>query len=282
MKNILKWIYKKYFSILYNKVYPNNPSSSAILIDVFPKFKIICKYKHIEKAHPASLTKLMTALIVFEKIREGKCKLTDSVKISRKAASIGGSSCRLNAEDKYTIDDLCKAMIIASGNDAAIALAEHTAGTVKNFVKQMNNKAKELGLSSSHFKNPHGLSAKNHYSTAHDISLIANELLKSGDIINYSKQVATIIKNDKNLPLQLLNTNPFLTKYPGVDGLKTGSTPLAGYCIAVTAVKNKKRLLAVILGEKTVESRDSKILQMLAHGGKLIMNDEHNNILTLQ
>lgn len=242
-------------------------AKSALITDL--NGKIFFK-KNINKLfHPASLTKLMTIKIILDNIDKNTLNWNDMVTISSKAASIRGSKVGLKPGDKLNVRDIFKSMIIASANDASIAIAEHLSGNVKSFVAEMNTQAKKLGLSNSHFLNPHGLSIKNHYSTALDISKLATILLKRKEVLLYSKLKEDYITIN-NRKKKIINTNTLLKKRDEIDGLKTGHTSLAGYCLAATAQQNNKRLIVIVLGEPNKTTRDKEVLELFDHGFKLI------------
>lgn len=181
-------------------------AKSAILIEQSTGQVLFEKNSH-EKIAPASMTKMMSLLLIMEKINDGKIKLGDVVTVSKNASSMGGSQILLEENEKMTVDDLLKGIAIASGNDAVVALAEYVAGTEENFVKMMNSKAKELGLTDTNFKNCHGLDAANHYSSAYDMSVIAKELLNYEDILNYTSVYETYLREDTDRKIWLVNTN---------------------------------------------------------------------------
>ena len=217
----------------------------------------------------ASLTKLMTLLIVIEKINAGTIKWNDWIEISSRAANTGGSSVNLNTGDQLTLENLFKGILIKSGNDASIAMAEFISGSVSEFVIEMNNKAKELGLQHTHFINPHGMSVKNHYSSAADLATIALKLVNNQVIRKNSRLKYEYICNRKNWQKRIVNTNSLLRVIPEIDGLKTGVTNTTLYCIAVTASKENKRLLLILIGEPNRNERDEEAVELLEFGFSL-------------
>ncbi len=245
-------------------------AKAAILIQISPKYKIFFK-KHInKKLHPASLTKLMTMLIVLECIDSGDVNWSDPVEISKTAASTVGSKLHINAGEKYSLENLFKAMIIASGNDAAVAIAEFISGSENNFVCEMERKANKLKLTRTNFVNPHGLSIDNHYSSVNDIAKIALELLKRGEVLRFSSLKYDYLFDEKCQGKKINNTNKLVGRKPYIDGLKTGNTKLAGYCLAATARKEENRVLAIVLGEPNDKTRDDEIIEMIKYSFKLI------------
>ncbi len=220
--------------------------------------------KHpFKKLPPASMTKMMTLLLAMEMLQQGKIKTSDLVKVSKHAASTEGSSLFLKPGEVMPLRNLLKGIVLVSGNDATVALAEHMAGTEANFVKLMNNKAKTLGLVNTHFVNVHGLDHKDHFSCAYDMFIIAKSLLRHQRILKLtSLKYATIPRNSQTR-MMLKNTNTLLGKYRGVDGLKTGTTDKAKYCLTATAKKQGTRVVAVVMGEPTVRKRDKEMAGLL-------------------
>ena len=240
-------------------------AKSAILIHVGPNHVLFSKNPNQEH-QIASLTKLMTMLIILEKVDAGRIKWSDLVEISANAANTRGSIINLNTGDKLTVEDLFKGILLKSGNDASIALSEHISGTVENFVNEMNEKAKELGLTHTHFMNPHGMSKRNHYSSSSDLANICLKLLEYDHVLSYSKLKYETIKNHRNWEKKLVNTNPLLGKIPEIDGLKTGVTSTSGFCFAVTALKENKRLVLIVIGEPSRQDRNKEVQDLLDYG----------------
>ena len=240
-------------------------AKSAILID--PDSKRILYEKNIyEETSVASLTKMMGLILIFEKIESGDIKYTDKVIASANAAGMGGSQIWLSPGEELTVDELLKGIIMASANDGIVAMAEYIGGTEENFVKMMNDKAKELGLVNTNFVNSTGLDEKNHYSSAYDLAIIATELMKHKDVFKYTTIYEDYLRKDTNNKFWLVNTNKLLKSYKGVDGLKTGMTDNAGYCMAVTAIRNNMRILAIVLGEKEGKVRNQETANLLDYG----------------
>ncbi|MBA9085422.1 D-alanyl-D-alanine carboxypeptidase (penicillin-binding protein 5/6) [Fontibacillus solani] len=236
-------------------------SKSAILIDADTGTVIFEKKSH-EKLPPASITKIMTMLLTMEAIDKGKLKLTDKVTASEYASSMGGSQIFLEPGEQMTVDELLKGVAMASGNDASVALAEKIAGTEKNFVKMMNDRARQLGLKDTHFENCNGLPVENHYSSAHDIAMISRELLKYEGITKYTGSYQDYLRKETEKPFWLVNTNKLVRFYSGADGLKTGYTSEAKFCLAATAKRDGLRLIAVVLGEPNTKTRNSEVSAM--------------------
>lgn len=240
-------------------------SKSAILIEASTG-EVLYEKNANEKLKPASMTKMMTLLLTFEAIERGDLKLTDEVIVSINASGMGGSQILLETGEKMTVDNLIKGVAIASGNDAAVALAEKIGGTEDYFVELMNKRATELGLKNTNFQNAHGIDAENHYSTAYDMSVIARELLKHEKITDYTKIYEMYLRENTNRKVWLVNTNKLVRFYDYIDGLKTGYTRGAGYCITLTGMKNGMRLIAVTMDEPSIESRNKETLGLIDYG----------------
>ncbi len=240
-------------------------SKSAILMESSTG-EIIYEKNSKEQLAPASMTKIASMLLVMEAIDNGKISLNDTVTISKNAASMGGSQIFLEEGEVYKVSELLKGVAIASGNDAVVALAEKVAGSEDAFVKMMNDKCAELGCTNTSFQNPHGLDEENHYSTAYDMAILARELLKYEDILNYTKIYEEYLERNDGTKTWLVNTNKLIRYYPGVDGLKTGFTDLAGYCLTSTAIKNDLRLISVVMNASTSEGRSEDTVNMLNYG----------------
>ncbi len=223
-----------------------------------------------EQRHPASVTKVMTLLLVFEEIGSGKMKLEDTVTISEHAASMGGSQCFFETGETQTVEDMIKCIIIASGNDAAVAMGEHIAGSEEAFVKRMNEKAAELGMVNTNFVNACGLDAEGHLTTARDIAIMSRELTtKYPEIFQYSTiwmDTITHVTRRGASEFGLSNTNKLLKTYPYCTGLKTGYTSEAGFSISATASKDGIDLIAVVMGASTKEIRNSEVCKLFDYG----------------
>lgn len=240
-------------------------AKSGILIDVDSGTIIYEKNKE-EKLAEASLTKMMVQLLFLENLEEGKIKLTDKVRVSENAASFGGSQIYLEPNEEMTIEDLFKGVCVASANDATVALAETIAGSEEAFVKMMNKKAKKLGLKNTVFVNSTGLDVEGHYTTAKDLSILGRELLQHEKILEFSSIYEDYLREDTDNKFWLVNTNKLIKTYEGADGLKTGHTDNAGYCLAATAKRNKMRLLAIVLGESDNKVRNKETAALLDYG----------------
>ncbi|CAM2805107.1 D-alanyl-D-alanine carboxypeptidase family protein [Paenibacillus sediminis] len=234
---------------------------SAILMDADTGTVIYEKNSH-EKLPPASITKIMTMLLTMEAIDEGKIKLEDKVQTSDYAASMGGSQIFLEPGEEMTVNDLLKGVAMASGNDASVALAEKISGTEEAFVALMNERAEQLGLKDTHFANCNGLPANNHYSSAHDIAVISRELLKHSYITKYTGTYQDYLRKDSEKPFWLVNTNKLVRFYSGADGLKTGYTSEAKFCLSATALRDGMRVVAVVLGEPNTKTRNNEVSKM--------------------
>lgn len=231
---------------------PSVDAKSAILTEV-SSGTVLFSQNPDERVPIASVTKVMTALLAMEAIERGELNYDDMITASAYAESMGGSQIYLEVGEQMTVDDILKAIMVASGNDAAVALAEHIGGTYENFVKMMNDRAKSLGLKNTHFVDSSGLGDdKDHYSSARDIATISCELIKHEDIKKY-----TLIWMDslRNGEFQLANTNKLIKTYKGATGLKTGYTTEAMFCLVATAERNDVEYCAVVLGAPTTEER---------------------------
>lgn len=240
-------------------------AKSAILVDSATG-EVLFEKNADEALAPASMTKLGSMLIIMEAIDNGNLSLEDEVTISEEAANMGGSQVFLEAGEVYKVHDLLKGVAIASGNDAVVALAEKVAGSQSEFVAMMNKRFKEIGATNTNFVNAHGLDAEGHYSTARDMSIIAIELLKHEKILEYTSIYEEYLEKNDGTKTWLVNTNKLVRFYDGVDGLKTGYTTTAGYCLTATAKKDNFRLISVVMGEESSENRSSDTVKMLNYG----------------
>ncbi len=247
----------------------NLSSPSAVLIEGSTGTIIYEKNKD-ERLKPASITKIMTLLLIFEAIDSGQIKLTDEVSVSEHAASMGGSQVYLEPFEIQDVDTMIKCISIASANDASVAMAELIAGSEEEFVAQMNKKAKELGMNNTNFVNCCGLDTDNHYSSAYDVALMSRALIMNHpEISNYSTVwMDTIIHTTKKGKSEfgLTNTNKLVKFYQGITGLKTGSTGLAKYCLSASARRNKMDLIAVILAAPDTKTRFMEASKLLNYG----------------
>lgn len=240
-------------------------AKSAIMIEASTG-KILYEKNKDEKLPMASMTKMMTLLLIMEEIESGNLKWDEMITTSEHAASMGGSQIFLEVGEKMSVSDLVKGICIASGNDASVAMAERIGGTEEKFVSMMNQKAEKLGLKNTHFENACGLDSDNHYSSANDMSIIAKELVKHQKILEFSGTYEDYLRQNTAKSFWLVNTNKLVRYYQGVDGLKTGYTKNAGYCITTTAKRNNMRLITVVMGEPTSPIRNSETTKMLDYG----------------
>lgn len=242
-----------------------NNAKSAILIEATTG-KIIYEKNSHERLAPASMTKIMSMLLIMESIDKGVIKWNDKVTTSENASSMGGSQILLETGEQMTVYDMFKGVAVASGNDAVVALAEYIAGSEEEFVKMMNDKAKKLGLKDTVFKNPHGLDTANHCSSAYDMAKIAKELVKYDKLFEFTSIYEDYLRKGTDKELWLVNTNKLVRFNPIVDGLKTGYTKEAGYCLTATAKKNNMRLISVVMGEPDTKMRSSETTSLLDYG----------------
>ncbi len=267
MKKILVFIICICMLLPINKIEAENLSfaenaKSAILIEASTGEIIFEKNSH-ERLVPASMTKMMSMLLIVENIEKGVISWDEMVTVSENASSMGGSQILLETNEQMNVRDLFKGIAVASGNDAVVAMAEKIAGTEDAFVSMMNNRATELGLKDTSFKNPHGLDAANHYSSAYDMAIIARELVKHEEVLKYTSIYEDYLRQNTDKEIWLVNTNKLVRFYDGVDGLKTGYTSEAGYCLTATAKRNGMRLIAVVMGEPDSKTRNAEITSML-------------------
>ncbi|WP_087971588.1 D-alanyl-D-alanine carboxypeptidase family protein [Oceanobacillus rekensis] len=246
----------------------NNPlnlaenAKSAILLEQ-DTGEILFNKNEQEKLPPASMTKIMTLLLIMEALEEGKLSKDEMVVVSERAASMGGSQIFLEAGEEMSVNDLLKGIAIASGNDASVVLAEKISGSEESFVDEMNKKVKELNLENTKFQNTTGLPAEDHYSTAYDMAIIANELLKYETITEYTSVYEDYLRKGQDNEFWLVNTNKLVRFYPDVDGLKTGYTNEAKYCLTATAERNDMRVIAVVMGAESPKERNSMVSGLL-------------------
>lgn len=244
---------------------------SAILMDADSGTIIFEKNSH-DRLPPASITKIMTMLLVMEALDEGRIKLTDKVTTSEYAASMGGSQIFLEAGEEMTVEDLLKGIAIASGNDASVAIAEKLAGTEQEFVRMMNERARQLGMKNTRFVNSNGLPAENHYTTAYDIAVMSRELLKHPEITKYTGLYQDYLRQNTDKPFWLVNTNKLVRFYAGADGLKTGYTSEAKFCLSATAKRDNFRVIAVVMGEPNTKTRNAEVSQMFDYAFAMYTN----------
>ena len=249
-------------------------AKSSILIEASTG-KILYEKNKDERYAPASMTKMMSLVIIMDNIYNGNLRLDEMVKTSKNASGMGGSQIFLKEGEEMSVDDMLKGITIGSANDATVALAERIAGSEEAFVKIMNEYAKKLGLKNTHFKNCTGLDENDHYSSAYDMSVIARELVKHDKILNYSSIYETYLRSDTDNKFWLVNTNKLVRFYKGVDGLKTGYTDTAGYCLTATINKDNMRVIAVVMGEDSSTTRNSEVSRLLDYAYNLYKKDTY-------
>lgn len=217
-----------------------------------------------EKAYPASMTKMMGMYLVMEAIKENKITMEDNVTCSSIASSMGGTQIYLEEGEVMKVEDLFKAVAINSANDAIVCLGEYIFGSNENFIKEMNNKAKELGMNNTHFNNATGFDDENHYSTTFDMGIIGRSLVKDyPEVLKYSSLTEDYIKGNRNEEFWLVNTNKLLKHCEGMDGLKTGYTSKAGYNLTSTVKRNGIRILTVVMNEKSIQERSQDTIKLV-------------------
>jgi D-alanyl-D-alanine carboxypeptidase (penicillin-binding protein 5/6) len=237
--------------------------ASAIVVEAETGRALFEDRSHLSRA-PASTVKTMLELLVMEMVEQGKIKLTDSITTSAWASKIGGSQVYLKQGEVFPLEEMMKAIAIHSSNDACVAVAEHLAGTPEGFVEMMNQRAQELGLHNTRFTNVHGLDDDEtavNVTSARDLALIARELVKHPKVLEWSSKVEDTFRDGK---FTLSNTNHLVGKFPGLDGLKTGYTRLAGFCLVATARRNDLRLISVVMGSPSNKVRFSESARLLS------------------
>ncbi len=237
-------------------------SPSAVLMEHGSRKILYEKNSHEQRAC-ASITKVMTLLLIMEAIEDGKISYDDVVTTSEHAKSMGGSDIWLEVGEQMTVDEMIKAVVVASANDAAVALAEHLCGTENEFVMLMNERAKELKMNDTVFKNCNGLDEEGHITCAYDVAIMSAELMKHEKIFEYSTIWIDTLRDGET---QIVNTNKLLKSYDGITGLKTGTTGEAGSCISATATRNGMSLIAVVLGSSTGTERFKDAATLLDFG----------------
>ena len=226
--------------------------------------KVLYSKNPHEKLRPASVTKIMTILLIMEALDRGEINISTSIPCSEKAASMGGSQIWLDSRESLTVDEMLKAICVVSANDCTVAMAEYLAGSEELFVQKMNEKAKELGMNDTTFKNCHGIDEEDHLTSSYDIALMSRELLiKYPNIVKYTTIWMDTLREGKS---QLVNTNKLVRTYDGITGLKTGSTSLALYNLSATATRNDLSLIAVIMRAPTPQIRFSEAKLLLDYG----------------
>ena len=242
---------------------PEINGASAVLMEK-ETGQFLFTFNEHDRLEPASVTKIMTLLLVMEAVDSGSLSLEDTVQVTARAASMGGSQVYLKEGETMTVHDLLKAVAVASGNDAAVALAEHLAGSESTFVERMNARAAELGMTDTTFMNCTGLPAAGHLTSAHDIAIMSRELiLKHPKIQEYSTIWMDSLRDGA---FQLANTNKLVRFYEGCTGLKTGFTASAGYCVSATAERDGMELIAVVMKSETIDTRSATATALLNYG----------------
>ena len=238
--------------------------TSAILLEA-ETGRVLFEQNADQPLPPASVTKIMTILLVMEAVQAGSVKLDDTVTASTRASSMGGSQIYLKEGEQMPLEDMLKAVIIASANDCAVALAEHVAGSEEVFVARMNERARQLGMTNTNFENTNGLddTAQNHVTSARDIAIMSRELIKHEKVLEYSSRWMDTVRNGE---FGLTNTNRLVRFYQGITGLKTGSTAKAGFCVSATAERDGLSLIAVVMGSPSRDERNATAKALLDWG----------------
>ena len=263
MKKIMLFILSFFFltSIVCAESFASN-AKSAILME-YSTGKVLYEKNANERLAPASMTKVMTLLLTMEAIEQGKISMDSLITISANAAKMGGSQMFLEENATIKLEELVKGVSIVSANDAAVALSEAIGGSEEYFVKMMNEKANELKMENTNFVNPHGLDAENHYTSAHDMAIMARELIRHDNVLKYTSTYEDYFNKEDGSRTWLVNTNKLVRFYPGVDGLKTGFTDNAKYCLTATAKKNNIRFITVLMGEPSSDLRSKETTELL-------------------
>lgn len=251
-------------------------AKSAILID-YDSGEVLFEQNPDEKVQVASIVKLMTILLTFEEIEAGNLSLDEMLTTTENASSMGGSQVFIDPFVDYSVEDMLKSVIVASANDASVALAEKISGTEEAFVKKMNQRAKELGLDDTVYVNASGLPEPGQYSTARDVAKLTKEVLKIKDYFNYSTIWMDKLTHPSGRETEVVNTNKLIRYFKGCDGGKTGSTDEAGYCLTATAERGGMRLIAVVLGAKDATLRFNETSKLLTYG---FANFENKQIIS--
>lgn len=248
-------------------------SESGVIMEVSTGKVLYEKDADTPKA-PASMTKIMTMLLIMEAIDDGRLSMDDEVNISTNASGMGGSQAYLEANTTSKVSTLLTAIAIGSANDASVAMAEKIGGTEENFVNMMNKRAKQLGADNTTFKNPHGLDEDGHLTTARDLAIIARELItKHEEILKLTSTYETTITHANGKSLWLVNTNKLIKFYNGLDGLKTGFTGNAGYCLTGSMKRNDMRLITVTMKAPTKEDRNTDTINMMEYAYSMFYKD---------
>jgi D-alanyl-D-alanine carboxypeptidase (penicillin-binding protein 5/6) len=236
-------------------------ATSAVLMDA-DTGTVLYEKNMNEKKPPASITKIMTLVLIMEALDQGKIKMDEKVRTSEYAASMGGSQIFLEPGEELTVEEMLKGIAMASGNDASVAMAEKISGSEEAFVQMMNAKAKQLGMNNTNFVNVNGLPADNHYTTAYDIAMMSKELLKHEEITKFTGMYQDYLRKETAKPFWLVNTNKLVRFYPGADGLKTGYTSEAKFCLSATAKRDNFRVVAIVMGEPNTKTRNAEVTKL--------------------
>ena len=257
-------------------------AKSVILMEA-ESGRVLYEQNADEPLPPASVTKIMTLLLVMEAVKEGRISLEDEVSVSERAASMGGSQVYLEVGEQMTVEEMVKCVVVSSANDAAAALAEHTAGSLEEFVEKMNQRAAQLQMTSTHFENVNGLddTTENHVTSARDIALMSRELLKHEKILEYTCIWMDTVRNGA---FGLTNTNRLIRFYKGANGLKTGYTSRAKFCISATAKREGMQLIAVVMASPTSNERNATAVKLLDYGfaNYELFNEEASDLTPLK
>ena len=243
--------------------YVNSTNAKSLLLMEASSGKVLYEYNSHESLPPASVTKIMTLLLICEALERNEISLDSQITASERAKSMGGSTIFLDTNEVMSLEDMIKGIAVASANDACVAVAEHMCGSMESFVVRMNTRAKELGMKDTNFVNCNGLDAENHHTSAYDIAIMSRELLKHKMIQKYTTIWMDTLRNGK---FQLANTNKLIRFYQGANGLKTGSTSGAGCCISATAKRDGMQLIAVVMGAPTSKERFAAASELLNYG----------------
>ncbi len=278
-----------------NEVQLNINAPSSILIE-YSTGKILYSKDINKKMYPASMTKMMAIYLFLESIETGSHSFEEIVTVSSLASGMGGSQIFLKEHEQMTFKDLFTAVTVASANDATVALAEQTYGSIDSFVKEMNTRSKNFGMNNTNFVNITGFHDPNHYTTAYDMAILARKLLKDYKdiLLPYTSTYDTYLRQETSSPFWLVNTNRMIKYYNGMDGLKTGYTSDSGFNLTATALRNDFRLISVVMGGKTSKSRNQDTTTLLDYGfntyksinlykkGEVISTVDFNNAKTIQ
>lgn len=255
-------IFALLFSFSFAETNLDLTAKSAYLMEASTGKMLYAKNEH-EQLGPASVTKVMTILLIMEAIDDGKISLDDMVGCSEKARKMGGSQIWLNETEKLSVNDMLKAICVVSANDCCVAMSEYIAGSEEGFVDMMNKRAKELGMNDTIFKNCHGLDEDGHITSAHDIAIMSKELIKHEKIFDYTTIWMDTLRDGKS---ELVNTNKLIRFYEGANGLKTGSTSISKYSLSATAKRNDMQLIGVVMAAPTGNDRFNDAKKLLDYG----------------